>query len=283
MADFSKKINIKLLLFIIGIIIAILWNFSPLAVFFIIPFLLVLAMFKERKKNAICLLGGFFIVFIPTILFNHYSSPPDVAKGWGEKISNHISSIYTIILDDVTIDEKNNNEQTDKNIEFQKQMVLDSFENKTSEYSVVSGKEYNPYLQIVPYGKEGNCLKISFNTPIVHDVTIKKPVDFNNWKNYLYLTFWIKSEQNLGTFEVIVEDKDGDFWHYFNEELLLKRDWQLVTIPFTKLENPDWSHKGNGRLNLDNVTNIYFNFNSLEGQKSRYIYSIYVDEIYLTS
>ena len=286
--------NHKFLFLIIGMIIGVLSGISSLLIIFLFP-LIILSFLSNEKNTFLFLLLGFLIVYLPFVLVNHYLNPNERNISWNKKIKGHFDNIYSLFLNEVSLGEtkivekdivEKKEVEKESNIEFHKEKIIDNFEDTTTGY-ISFGENFtdaNAKLQISSLGFGGKSLKFSFDVPVQEDMIIGKDLTEKNFKEYIYISFWIKSVSDYGLFEFIIEDEDGDWWHYFDDKILSNsKDWQKVTIELRSLENPDWTRQGNGKLNLESIRRFYFNFNSPEDELKQERYMVYIDEITLIS
>jgi len=275
-----KRLKRTVFYFLIGFILAILWGIKNITILFIIPILILILQEKKRLKILSFFIIGFFILFIPYAVWNHYTAIEHVS--WDIKIKEHLSNIYDTVLSNAAIlGQEEVKPIEEEGFKFKEIKLIDDFENREISYTLRSGKKCK--LSLSNKSQEGKqSLKAVCSLPLKEDLTIGKDIKSEDWSQYNYINLWISSEGEMESFEFIIEEYDGDRWHYFDEKVLQKEGWQSLLAPFRKFENPSWAGHGNRRRNFDKIINFELNFNSYEGEQEGN-YTVYIDKIYLST
>ncbi|MFH1850418.1 MAG: carbohydrate binding domain-containing protein [archaeon] len=96
-----------------------------------------------------------------------------------------------------------------------------------------------------------------------------------DWSDYESISFAVRGDGMGGMLHLYIVDRDDDWWEYRNADVLLGRNWTLITVLFDELEPQDESFpfQGNGRRDLDMVKSYRFRIdNDLNAQEERVIY-----------
>ena len=190
---------------------------------------------------------------------------------------NFFMNVYNIIKDNL-IETDLGNIKT-----MQESMILEDFESGDLSKLYVP-KDHLGTARISIDTKtyyHGNAsLKILMKLPFDSPLLISSESKYTNWKDYNFVNLWIKDDGFNGMFEFIIVDADGDWWHYYNKDVLKKQSWTLVKMPLKSFNNPEWTEHGNRKQNFENITKYFLKITpNKEIQGS---YSINIDEIYLS-
>ncbi len=276
-----KRIKKSVIYFFIGIILAILWKIKNITILFIIPILILIFLEKKRRKVLFSFAIGFFILFIPYVLWNHYTATEQVS--WDIKIKEHLYDTYDTVLSNAAIlgQEEVKPIGEERGFKFKEIKLIDDFENREISYTLRSGKTCE--LSLSDKSQEGNqSLKAVCSLPLKEDLTIGKDIKSGDWSQYNYVHIWINGEDKMESFELIIQEEDGDWWHYFDEKVLQKEGWQSLLIPFKKFKNPGWTRHGDRKRNFNKIINFELNFNPREEEQEG-TFIVYIDKIYLST
>jgi hypothetical protein len=105
-----------------------------------------------------------------------------------------------------------------------------------------------------------------FKIPMQHGwVYLYKSLPNVDWRNYSMLQLNLKSESpGEKGFQMHFKEGDGDEWFYIDDSILSNEDWITVKIPFNKFYQPKWASHGNRKMDLTDITEIGFTFNSFK-------------------
>jgi hypothetical protein len=165
----------------------------------------------------------------------------------------------------------------------QEPKIIDNFTNidlsnfyiiKDSIYALKATLDYTEYYS-------GNAsLLITYKTPSKDQILAVKISNISDWKNYNYINIWLKSDDAGGKFEFIITDADGDWWHYYNNDILFTNNWTLLKMPLKSFNNPSWTQRGNGKQNFENVTQYLIRIIPQKDEPG--YHTLNLDEIYLS-
>ncbi|MAG50317.1 hypothetical protein CL621_01590 [archaeon] len=272
-----KRLKKTVFYFLVGFVLAILWGIKSFTILFAIPILMLIFKDKRRLKIISFFVIGFLIFFIPAVAYNHYTSTEKIS--WNIKIRNHLQSIYdTFLSNAATLGEKEV-KTVEEGFKFKDTKTIDDFENEEIGYIIKSGENCESSLS--DKSKEGKqSLMVSCPLPLKEDLTFDKEINMEDWSRYNYIHLWISNNGDMESFEIIIEENDGDWWHYFDEKILQNDGWQSISVPLNRFKNPEWTRHGNRRRSFDKIRSLKFNFNPYE-ENGEGIYTVYIDKVYL--
>jgi len=272
-----KRLKKTAFYFLVGLVLAILWSINSITILFAIPALILILKDKRRLKILSFFVIGFLVLFIPSVIWNHYTTTEKIS--WNIKIRNHLQNIYDTFLSNAATIGEEEVQTVEKDFKFKDVKTIDDFENEEIGYIIKSGENCESSLS--NKSKEGKqSLMVSCPLPLKEDLTFDKEIGIEDWSNYNYIHLWISSMGNMESFEIIIEENDGDWWHYFDEKILQNESWRSILVPLNKFKNPEWTRHGNRRRSFDKIRSFKFNFNPYkEGGEG--IYTVYIDKIYL--
>ncbi len=272
-----KRLKKTVFYFLIGFVLAILWGIKSITILFAIPILFLILQDKRRLKIISFFIIGFLILFIPSVIWNHYTATENVS--WNIKIRNHLQGIYDTFLSNAATLGGEEVKTVEKGFKFKDTKTIDYFEDEEIVYIIKSGENCESSLS--NKSKEGKqSLMVSCPLPLKDDLTLDKEMYTEDWSKYNYIHLWISSNGSMESFEIIVEEEDGDWWHYFDEKILQNESWQSISVPFNKFKNPEWTRQGNRRRSFDKIRSLKFNFNPYK-EKGEGVYTVYIDKVYL--
>lgn len=271
-----KKLGKKTVYMGICLIVFIISAFYPVFFLFIIPIIFFLMFDKEiyPQKNILILI--LILSLVPAYInqVNTISLNPinlvGLQKDFFLDIYNKVK--YNMIEEDL------GNIKT-----MQEPKIIDDFEN-TNLTNFYMPKELVDILDVTLDHKEyytGNTsLKLHLKLPIKYPVLVQRIPFQTDWNEYNYVNLWLKSDGFKGMFEFIIVDNDGDWWHYYDKDILNKKEWSLIKMPLKSFNNPSWTQHGNRKQDFDKI--VRYIFKIVPEQKETGNHSVYIDEIYLS-
>lgn len=179
--------------------------------------------------SLLILFGSYFIFYIiPPFLIGHFPVNPLT-------VNNTLLSINEFVLDSFEFESCPG---CTKTYRFEKN---DSF---TVEY-------------YIPYKTKTNLLfrkilRQIYDIPDHGWISMDFKPSNTDWSKYNGINFFIKSTGEPSKLDFIIEELDGDIWHFFDEEVLKTKKLALVSIPFERLIRSKES-LGDGKKDFHNV------------------------------
>lgn len=104
----------------------------------------------------------------------------------------------------------------------------------------------------------------------------EEPLD---WSGVEIIKIWVKGDGSANYFRINIIDGSGEVWSYENGEVLLHKDWSLISIPIDKFKIPVWAKKNNGKFDIDKIRGYEI---SIAGRTPEFSAGkIYVDNFYV--
>ncbi len=104
----------------------------------------------------------------------------------------------------------------------------------------------------------------------------EEPLD---WSGVEIIKIWVKGDGSANYFRINIIDGSGEVWSYEDREVLLHKNWKLISIPIEKFKIPAWAKRNNGVFDRDEIKGYEI---SIAGRTPKFSAGkIYVDNFYV--
>lgn len=275
-----KKIKLKKnwMYILISIVIGIMSIFNPIFFLFMISLLVYLFIEEKKRKLIYYIILVLVLSSFPGVLINYkyemaLNRPFSIANG----LKAFLMDVYNIIKYNM-IESDLGNIKT-----MQEPKVIENFELYDLKNFYLSKEHINKVkvsLDPILYYTDNTSIKISIDIPIDSPLLLTSIPLNKDWEKYNFVNLWIRSNGFKGMFEFILVDNDGDWWHYYDKDVLKKQEWTIVKMPLKSFNNPWWTQHGNKKQDFDEIAKYIIKITpdgELIGN-----YSVNIDEIYLS-
>lgn len=269
-----KKKNHRFFFYVwLSIIFGVISIFNSLFFLLIIPIFIIL-LFDKKIGSKLLIIPFIILFFCVPGIFIQYIRIDSLNKPLSIEYAttNLFFTIYNKIKYNIIESDLGNIRSVKEPI------IIEDFEN-INPLKRYQSREY-PFVKITLDSESysGNSsIKIAFNSSSDSALLLNFYLRNNNWNSYNFVNLWIKSDDFSGMLEFILVDADGDWWHYYIQDI--KKNWSLIKMPLSSFDNPVWTHHGNGKHNFENVTKYFIKIDSANDKEQS---SINIDEIFLS-